>query len=137
MAQNKDGSPEELLLREKICEPLQPANEGSMEDIHELFKETIGKFMENSLEAELDEELGSGKYRLLQGFEEAHERPETGVCGRGLVVPASGSGATAIRKRRPQMLHFYLRSVLECVSKMRHVQFRVDLPAVQGDFPQA
>jgi hypothetical protein len=28
-------------------------------------------------------------------------------------------------------------SDLECVSKMRHVQFRVDLPAVQGDFPQA
>ena len=33
-----------------------------MDDIHELFKETIGEFMENGLEAELDEELGYSKY---------------------------------------------------------------------------
>ena len=26
---------------------------------------------------------------------------------------------------------------LECVSKCREMQFRVDLPAFQGDFPQA
>ena len=30
-----------------------------------------------------------------------------------------------------------IAQTLECVSKMRHVQFRVDLPAFQGDFPQA
>ena len=34
------------------------ANVGSMDDIQELFKETIGEFMETGLEAELDEELG-------------------------------------------------------------------------------
>lgn len=33
-----------------------------MDDIHELFKETIGEFMENSLEAKLDEELGYSRY---------------------------------------------------------------------------
>ena len=27
--------------------------------------------------------------------------------------------------------------MLECVSKCRKMQFRVDLPAFQGDFPQA
>jgi hypothetical protein len=27
--------------------------------------------------------------------------------------------------------------MLECVSKCREMQFRVDLPAFQGDFPQA
>ena len=27
--------------------------------------------------------------------------------------------------------------ILECVSKCREMQFRVDLPAFQGDFPQA
>ena len=27
--------------------------------------------------------------------------------------------------------------ILECVSKGREMQFRVDLPAFQGDFPQA
>ncbi len=62
MARKKDRSPEELARREKIRELLQLANVGSMDDIHELFKETIGEFMENGLEAELDEELGYSKY---------------------------------------------------------------------------
>lgn len=62
MARKKDRSPEELARREKIRELLQLANVGSMDDIHELFKETIGEFMENSLEAELDEELGYSRY---------------------------------------------------------------------------
>ena len=38
------------------------ANIGSMEDIQNLFKETIAEFMEDGLEAELDEELGYSKY---------------------------------------------------------------------------
>ena len=38
------------------------SNIGSMEDIQNLFKETIAEFMENGLEAELDEELGYSKY---------------------------------------------------------------------------
>ena len=62
MARKKDRSPEELARREKIRELLQLANVNSMDDIHELFKETIGEFMENGLEAELDEELGYSKY---------------------------------------------------------------------------
>ena len=62
MARKRDRSPEEIARREKIRELLQLANVGSMDDIHELFKETIGEFMENGLEAELDEELGYSKY---------------------------------------------------------------------------
>lgn len=41
---------------------------GSMDDIQDLFKETIAGFMENGLEAELDEDLGYSKYRF--GFED-------------------------------------------------------------------
>ena len=37
-------------------------NIGGMEDIKNLFKETIAEFMEASLEAELDEELGYSRY---------------------------------------------------------------------------
>lgn len=48
--------------REKIRELLQMANIGSMDDIQNLFKETIAEFMENGLEAELDDELGYSKY---------------------------------------------------------------------------
>ena len=58
----KNRSPEENARREKIRELLQMANIGSMDDIQNLFKETIAEFMENGLEAELDEELGYSKY---------------------------------------------------------------------------
>ena len=58
----KNRSPEEKARREKIRELLQMANIGSMNDIQNLFKETIAEFMENGLEAELDDELGYSKY---------------------------------------------------------------------------
>lgn len=55
-------TPEEQARREKIKELLQLANIGSMSDIQDLFKETIAEFMENGLEAELDDELGYSRY---------------------------------------------------------------------------
>ena len=61
MARRK-RSPEENARREKIRELLQLANIGSMDDIQRLFKETIAEFMENGLDAELDEELGYSRY---------------------------------------------------------------------------
>lgn len=54
--------PEENARREKIRELLQLANVGSMDDIQELFKDTIAEFMENGLEAELDDQLGYSRY---------------------------------------------------------------------------
>ena len=58
----KNRTPEENARREKIRELLQMANIGSMDDIQNLFKETIAEFMENGLEAELDDKLGNIKY---------------------------------------------------------------------------
>ena len=58
----KKRTPEENARREKIRELLQMANIGSMDDIQGLFKETIAEFIENSLDAELDDELGYSKY---------------------------------------------------------------------------
>ena len=58
----KNRSPEENARRAKIRELLQESNIGSMADIQDLFKETIAEFMENGLEAELDDELGYSKY---------------------------------------------------------------------------
>ena len=55
-------TPEENERREKIRELLRLSNVGSMENIQNLFKETIAEFMENGLEAELDDELGYGRY---------------------------------------------------------------------------
>ena len=58
----KNRTPEENERRGKIRELLQLANIGSMDDIQNLFKETIAEIMENGLDAELDDELGYSKY---------------------------------------------------------------------------
>ena len=58
----KNRSPEENERRAKIRERLQASNISSMDDIQNLFKETIAEFMENGLDAELDDELGYRKY---------------------------------------------------------------------------
>ena len=58
----KNRSSEEEARRAKIREFLQLSNVGSLEDIRDLFRETIAEFMENGLEAELDNELGYSKY---------------------------------------------------------------------------
>lgn len=58
----KNRSPEENERRGKIRELLQTSNISSMDDIQNLFKETIAEFIENGLDAELDDELGYSKY---------------------------------------------------------------------------
>ena len=62
MSSRRKRSPEEQARREKIRELLQTSGVSSMEDIQNLFKETIAEFMENGLDAELDDELGYTKY---------------------------------------------------------------------------
>ena len=57
MARRK-RTPEENTRREKIRELLQLANVGSMDDIQELFKDTIAEFME----AGLDDQLSYSRY---------------------------------------------------------------------------
>jgi Transposase and inactivated derivatives len=62
MSSRRNRSPEEKARRAKIRELLQESNISSMEDIQNLFKETIAEFMENGLDAELEDELGYSKY---------------------------------------------------------------------------
>lgn len=62
MGKRKGRSPEEEVRRVKIRELLQLSGVSSMADIQDLFKETIAEFMEDSLDAELTEELGHSKY---------------------------------------------------------------------------
>ena len=57
----RNRSPEEA-RRGKIRELLQESNVTSMEDIQNLFKETIAEFLENGLDSELDEELEYTRY---------------------------------------------------------------------------
>ena len=58
----RNRTPEENERREKIRELLQLSGVSSMDDIMKLYKETIAEFMENGLDAELDDELGYSKY---------------------------------------------------------------------------
>lgn len=53
-----------------------PEEEARRELIRELFKETIAEFMEDSLDAELEETLGYGKY-------DHAARTETASLNRG------------------------------------------------------
>ena len=62
MSSRRKRSPEEQARRDKIRELLQSSGVSSMEDIQNLFKETIAEYMENGLDAELDDELGYSKY---------------------------------------------------------------------------
>ena len=79
----KNRSPEENARRAKIRELLQMANIDSMDDIQNLFRETIAEFMENSLEAELDEDLGYSKYdyknKVIMGLSQILCKVQTAI----------------------------------------------------------
>lgn len=60
----KNRTPEESDRREKTRELLQMADIGSRADIQDLFEKTIAEFMENGLEAELDNKLDYSKYDM-------------------------------------------------------------------------
>ena len=64
----RQRSPEEAARREKIRELLALCGVEGMEDIQQLFRETIEEFMESGLDAEMDEQLGYERYDV-QGKE--------------------------------------------------------------------
>ena len=64
----RQRSPEEAVRREKIRELLALSGVEGMEDIQQLFRETIAEFMEWGLDAEMDEQLGYERYDV-QGKE--------------------------------------------------------------------
>ena len=64
----RQRSPEEAARREKIRELLALSGVEGMEDIQQLFRETIAEFMESGLDAEMDEQLGYERYDV-QGKE--------------------------------------------------------------------
>jgi transposase-like protein len=101
----RDRSPEEKERRAKIRELLQMGGIGSMEDIQELFKDTIAEFMENGLEAELEGELGYSKYDYRG---KGTENSRNGYSGKTLRTSFGDVGVTIPRDRKgefePQLL---------------------------------
>ena len=69
--------------RARIRELLQMANIDSMDDIQNLFRETIAEFMENGLEAELNENLGYSKYdyknKVIMGLSQILCKVQTAI----------------------------------------------------------
>jgi len=55
-------TPERREQRNKLLEMLQDAGINDVAGVQDLFKEMVSTVLENGLEAELDEELGSSKY---------------------------------------------------------------------------
>ncbi len=72
----KNRTPEENARREKIRELLQMANIGSMDDIQNLFKETIAEFMENGLEAEWMTNWATASMLREEGTPKRPRRPQ-------------------------------------------------------------
>ena len=60
----RQRSPEEAARREKIREMLALSGDEGIEDIQQLFRETITEFMESGLDAEMDEQLGYDRYNV-------------------------------------------------------------------------
>lgn len=84
---------EENARREKIRELLQLANIGSMDDIQRLFKETIAEFMENGLDAELDEQVRLQKQEHRQQPERTQQQDPAHQLRRcGGICPAGQTG---------------------------------------------
>ena len=77
--------PERIAHRKKSRELLQMANIGPMKDIQSLLNEAISEFMENGLEAELDDEQVYSKYDTR------------------IRTPATAAAATAVRRRVPAL----------------------------------
>ena len=81
------------------------ANIDSMDGIQDLFKETIAEFMENGLEAELDEDLGYSKYDYKN---KAVDNSRNGHSSKNLRTSFGDVGVSVPRDRKgefePQLL---------------------------------
>ena len=73
----KNRSPEENARREKTRDLLQMTNIGSMDDIQNLFKETVAELMENGLEVKLDDELRYSNRSINLRPDNLHESCDT------------------------------------------------------------
>jgi len=101
----KNRSPEENERRAKIRELLESSDINSMEDIQNLFKETIAEFMENGLDAELEDELGYSKYNYR---DKETENSRNGHSGKTLRTSFGDVNIAIPRDRKgefePQLL---------------------------------
>ncbi len=95
----KNRTPEENARREKIRKLLQMANIGSIDDIQNLFKENIAEFMENGLEAELDDELGYSKAVSVLRDRKGEFKPQVLKKNQTSISQDRGENPVHVRQR--------------------------------------
>ena len=110
----KNRSPEEKARRAKIRELLQMANIDSTDDIQDLFKETIAEFMENGLEAELDEDLGYSKYDYKN---KATDSSRNGYSSKNLRTSFGDVEVSVPRDRKGEFEPQLLKKNQTCISQ--------------------
>lgn len=99
---SKKRSQEENARREKIRELLQMADISSMDDIQNLFKETIAEFTEDGLEAELDEEFGYSRYDYRN---EDTDNSRNDHSSKTLRIGFGDVGVSVTRGRKGNLTH--------------------------------
>ena len=110
----KNRSPEEKARRARIRELLQMANIDSTDDIQDLFKETIAEFMENGLEAELDEDLGYSKYDYKN---KATDSSRNGHSSKNLRTSFGDVEVSVPRDRKGEFEPQLLKKNQTCISQ--------------------
>ena len=110
----KNRSPEEKARRAKIRELLQMANIDSMDDIQDLFKETIAEFMENGLEAELEEDLDYSKYDYK---DKATDSSRNGHSSKNLRTSFGDVEVSVPRDRKGEFEPQLLKKNQTCISQ--------------------
>jgi len=79
----RNRDPEREAKRERMSSLLRELKVSSMEDIHDLFKEMIGTFLENGLEGELDEDVFSNPNMIAPIFSSKVVMPPALLPGDG------------------------------------------------------
>ena len=107
-------SPEEAARREKIRELLETTGVTGMDDIQQLFRETIAEFMETGLDSELDEHLGYDRYNTK---EKATDDSRNGYSSKTLRTSFGDTSIQVPRDRKGEFDPVILRKNQTSISQ--------------------
>ena len=110
----RQRSPEEAARREKIRELLETTGVTGMDDIQQLFRETIAEFMETGLDSELDEHLGYDRYNTK---EKATDDSRNGYSSKTLRTSFGDTSIQVPRDRKGEFDPVILRKNQTSISQ--------------------
>lgn len=110
----RQRSPEKAARREKIRELLETTGVTGMDDIQQLFRETIAEFMETGLDSELDEHLGYDRYNTK---EKATDDSRNGYSSKTLRTSFGDTSIQVPRDRKGEFDPVILRKNQTSISQ--------------------